>query len=135
MNEFVQSSSIGVDLFRRTMSASADVAEAAADLAKDVALDEESLGIHSVGPAVCAAAMCCYYASKAEISTDSDPAVCLEMAVKTALRSFRCMDDTDNDFATADYERLVKLFGIQDSIVLGDPFDPSESGPLGPWVK
>jgi len=126
-NDFVRLSSVGSDVARRAACAAAAVAgvEASDEAGRDL----------RVGLAVRAAAECCYYSVIAASSANVDPTSCLQKVANQAVRAARQMDEIDDGLAIADYEALVKIFGNQESVVLGEPFDPSDDGPLGDAQK
>jgi hypothetical protein len=124
VNEFVRFSSGDRDLAQRAAFAAAAIAGAEA-------IDETGRNLR-VGLATRAAACCCHYAVNAVTGPEVEQDFCLDRVGREAARAARQMDKASSEFAVADYELLIKLFGQRVSALLGDPFDPSEQGPLGP---
>ncbi len=123
-NEFVEEPTVVSGSERRAALAAASASDRG---------PTESLPLIHVTVMACAAMMCCYYAIRTVCSKEPERATCFKRLVDEAVRAARPLDDEASAaLDVADYELLVKLYGKHESITLGDPFDPSDSGPLGP---
>ena len=88
---------------------------------------------HRVAFSVLAAVNCCGNADLAWLSAPPIQTSALRRAARAAVRAASQWNDPfAAQLALADYELLVKLFGKRKGIFLGEPFDPSDEGPLGP---
>ena len=56
----------------------------------------------------------------------------LEIAARKATEAAESLSAADARQLLSDYEALLRLFGPQETGVLGGAFDPTERGPLGP---
>jgi hypothetical protein len=118
-----------------TRAAAARAAGAAG--AKYLVLDDPSVGATTLTAAALAAASAEAASASAEAAADRIPATALEAADRAADAALSAAARATDELTTirtavaADYERLIQL-RLGNHPDLGDPVDPSESGPLGP---
>jgi len=109
------------------------VREAALAAAKIVGELDAPWMDHRVPFSVLAAVNCCGNADLASTIAPPEQTSALHRAARAAVRAASQWNDPfAAQLAIADYELLVKLFGKHEVVVLGEPFDPSDEGSLGP---
>jgi len=122
LEEFVCSPTIPEDIAAR-------VAKATAELIGSVGLRLETADLVL---SFARAADCCIAAAMALSGDHTKAPQRLADAARKATEAAKSLSGADAGRSFSDYEVLLRLFGQEESGVLGSAFDPSESGPLGP---
>ncbi len=123
LEEFVRLPAAPVDIVPRT-------AEAMASLLGTP--DFKTIDTAEIVLCFAKAADCCILAGMAHGVTTADANQCTAAAAGKAVQAASRMNAAEARRAASDYERLIGLFGSYERVELGEPFDPTEAGPLGP---